>query len=74
MAEKFADPNTALHYWLFTKFCTCSKCLTMSEFIFPRKSVGNKKKNLIEASEYSLTIFFCVKICQSDGWEIGVFH
>lgn len=29
---------------------------------------------LLVASKYSLTVFFCLKICQSDTWEIRVFH
>lgn len=73
MAGKMAQPNTALSSWQLTKLCKCSKCLNMSEFIFHRKSVGNTRI-LTEASEYSSTIFFCVKICQSAVWEIGVFH
>lgn len=65
MAEKFAHPNTALSYWQLTKLCNGSKCLNMSELVFHRKSVGNRKI-LIEVSKYSSAIFFCVKICQTN--------
>lgn len=72
MAEKIAHLNK-LGYWQLRKLGQYSKRLNTSEFIFHRKSVGNRKI-LLEASKYIFTIFFCVRRCQSDVWEISAFH